>query len=151
MGLFDKVKDMAAQAAEKATEAAMQKAEGMAAQRHEKTSNKVLDKMSGNGESMILRERTIEYKAKDKDLRGEFPLSGVSARVESGAELQSRVTVTRLVLTGIFAFALKKKKGGEKYVTIQGDEFFWAMEVDRKKANDAMKFVAKVNNQAAKN
>ena len=151
MGLFDKAKEKAAQAANMAQGAAMQKMSDVPAQRQEARSNKTIDKMSGNGESMILREHTIEYKAKDKDLRGEFPLTGVSARVESGAELQSRVTVTRLVLTGIFAFALKKKKGGEKYVTVQGEGFFWAMEVDRKKANDAMKFVAKINNQAAKN
>ena len=151
MGLFDRAKEKAAQAASMAQDDAVKKKEEMAEQRREALANKVIAKMPGSGESIILREHTIEYRAKDKELCGEFPLSGVSARVESGAELQSRVTVTRLVLTGIFAFALKKKKGGEKYVTVQGEGFFWAMEVDRKKANDAMKFVAKINNQAAKN
>ena len=46
------------------------------------------------------------------------PLNDVTARLESGSELQARVTMTRLVALGVFAFAAKKKKGGEKYLTI---------------------------------
>lgn len=164
MGLFDKAKEMAAQAATQAQGMAMQKAAEAKADHdaavEEKRSakamakelakgNKAVCKLTGNGETMILKTKSLEYKSKDKDVSGDKPLTEITAaRVESGEELQSRVTVTRLVLVGIFAFALKKKKGGEKYLTVDGEDFVWAMEVDRKHVNDAVKFAAKVNNAA---
>lgn len=74
----------------------------------------------------------------------EFPLTGVVARVEDGEALQKRVTMTRLVALGVFALAAQKKSGGESFLTIEGPEFFWTIEVDRKKKNDAMKFVGKI-------
>ena len=74
-------------------------------------------------------------------------LEGVQARVESGSEIQSRVTATRLLAIGVFAFAAKKKSGGESYLTIEGPDFFWTIEVDRKKRSEAVAFAAKVNNQ----
>ena len=76
----------------------------------------------------------------------EHPLDGVMARVESGAELDSRITATRLVSLGIFALAFKKKSGGEGYLTIEGPDFLWFVEVDRKKKGDAIKFAMKLNN-----
>lgn len=77
-------------------------------------------------------------------------LSGVIARVESGSELQSRVTATRLLALGVFAFAAKKKKGGEKYLTIEGPDFVWTAEVkrDKKDISKAMNFVSQINNNA---
>jgi hypothetical protein len=78
---------------------------------------------------------------------GEFPLDGVAARVEAGADMESRVTATRLVALGVFAFAAKKKSGGEAYLTIEGPEFFWTETVDRKKRAAAQRFAALVNNQ----
>lgn len=78
----------------------------------------------------------------------EQPLAGVTARVESGSDIQSRVTATRLLAIGVFAFAAKKKKGGEAYLTIEGPDFFWTAEVDRKKRSDAVKFAGKVNDAA---
>ena len=53
------------------------------------------------------------------------PLIGVSARVENGSDIEKRVTFTRLLLLGIFAFAMQKKKGGEKYLCIEGPDFAW--------------------------
>lgn len=78
------------------------------------------------------------------------PLAGVTARVEAGSDLKKRVTATRLVALGVFAFAAKKKTGGEVFLTIEGPEFFWTVEVDRKKRGDAQAFAAKVNDQARK-
>lgn len=78
----------------------------------------------------------------------EKPLAGAVARVESGADFSRRVTVTRLIAIGAFAFAAKKKSGGESYLTIEGPDFFWTLEVDRKKRAAAEKFAGAVNNAA---
>lgn len=88
------------------------------------------------------------YKDRVERGRETFPLAGVSARVESGRELTSRVTGTRLLALGLFAFAAKKKSGGESYLTVEGPGFFWSIEVNRKKQPEARKFAAAVNNQA---
>lgn len=74
-------------------------------------------------------------------------LKNVIARIETGSELQTRVTMTRLVALGVFAFAAKKKKGGEKYLTIEGPDFVWTAEIkrDRKDINKAMNFVSQIN------
>ena len=75
------------------------------------------------------------------------PLNDVTARLESGSERKARVTMTRLVALGVFAFAAKKKKGGEKYLTIEGHEIVWAAEVkrDKKDIDKAMKFINQDN------
>ena len=72
-------------------------------------------------------------------------VAGVRASVESGEELQSRVTATRMALFGAFAFALKKSEGGEKYLTIEGRDFVWVVEFPHDRARDAITFAAKVN------
>ena len=77
--------------------------------------------------------------------KGRRPLSGVVARVEAGEDLHRRVTATRVVLTGVFALALKKKAGGTSFLTIEGPGFAWVEEVDRKKKEKAVEFAAKVN------
>lgn len=76
------------------------------------------------------------------------PVRGVRADVEQGSALESRVTLTRLLAIGIFAFAFKKKRGGEKYLTVEGPDFAWMAKVDRKHIPDAMKFATKINNAA---
>nr|WP_280640852.1 SHOCT domain-containing protein [Lactococcus lactis] len=55
--------------------------------------------------------------------------------------------MTRLVALGVFAFAAKKKKGGEKYLTIEGPDFVWTTEVkrDKKDIDKAMKFINQIN------
>jgi Short C-terminal domain/Domain of unknown function (DUF4429) len=72
------------------------------------------------------------------------PLVGVSAQVESAEELHRRITVTRLALTGVFAFALRKKAGGTSFLTVEGPGFAWVEEVDRKQKQQAVVFAAKV-------
>jgi len=90
---------------------------------------------------------TTEAIAKNKEVHA---LGGVVARVEAGSEIRSRITATRIVALGIFAVAAKKKTGGESYLTIEGPEFFWSLDVDRKTRDAAVKFAAKVNDQAKK-
>ena len=100
-------------------------------------------------ETFELFQRAIVYR-KGFLTRDVHPLAGVSSHLESGSELESRVTATRLLLVGPFAFAFKKKKGGEKYITIDGSDFAMMIEVPRKQIKDAMKFVNSVNNAAMK-
>ena len=78
------------------------------------------------------------------------PLIGVSARVENGSDIEKRVTFTRLLLLGIFAFAMQKKKGGEKYLCIEGPDFAWMTEVKNKNTRIAMRFATEVNDAVRK-
>lgn len=78
------------------------------------------------------------------------PVKGVRASVEEGSALESRVTLTRAIAFGVFALAMKKKKGGEKYLTVEGPDFAWVAQVDRKHIPDAMKFATKVNDASLK-
>lgn len=64
----------------------------------------------------------------------------ISCTIESGEELERRVTATRVLLIGIFAWAVKKRKGGTRYLVLEGPEFFWSTEVDRKKVAKAQRF-----------
>lgn len=104
--------------------------------------------LSGEGmlDQMILHKTCIIHTQSGD---GPKPLGGVVARIEEGRELESRLTLTRLALLWVFALA-PKRKGGERFVTIEGPDFIWCMEVKRKKAGDAVRFVAKVNQQAKK-
>lgn len=95
-----------------------------------------------------LRENEVE-RVMGEDA-GKHPLVGVEAFLEDGEALQARITATRLVLTGVFAFALKKKRGGESFLTIQGDGFAWVVEVPAKKRGDAQKFVSRLRAESHK-
>jgi hypothetical protein len=95
--------------------------------------------------TLVLHKDRIRRLGKDG---GEFPLAGVTARVELGEALTSRVTATRLVTMGVFALAAKKKAGGEVFLTVEGPEFIWCVEVGRKHQADARRFAAKVNTAA---
>lgn len=78
-----------------------------------------------------------------------FPLDTIrEVRLEDGEALQSRITATRLVLVGVFALAFKKKRGGEKFLTVETDSAFAAVKVNRKKVNAAQRFAAEVRNAA---
>ena len=78
----------------------------------------------------------------------EYPLTGVVSTVEDGSALQERLTATRIFLAGPFALAFKKRKGGEKWLSIVGPDFAWIAKANMKHISDAMKFSAQVNNQA---
>lgn len=80
----------------------------------------------------------------------EYPLTDVTATVEDGSALQERMTATRILLAGPFALAFKKRKGGEKWLSIIGPDFAWVAKADMKHISDAIKFSAQVNNQVRK-
>lgn len=73
---------------------------------------------------------------------------GVHATVETGEQLRSRTTLARMLLVGPFAFALKKHSGGERFFTVEGPDFVWAVEVGIDQANEAVEFATLVNNEA---
>jgi hypothetical protein len=93
--------------------------------------------------------RTVITVTPDLKIRGQgkvISLAGAQARVESEGELTSRVTMTRLVGLGIFAFGAKKKVDNRKfYLTIEGDEDVIFFKVDPKLSTSARMFAAKVN------
>lgn len=94
--------------------------------------------------TLFLRENGVEYVANNEEESGIALWSEIdSITLEDGEELQSRVTATRLLMLGVFAFAAKKKTGGNKFITVEGEDFLWALEVGRKKVSAAQKLVLK--------
>ena len=133
MGFFDDFKKEWSAAGEKVRKEA------------ETYGRKIMTVDGEGGASMTLYERGIEFKSPDADLEpGKVTFDAVSSiDIEDGQALESRITVTRLLLTGPFALALKKKKGGTKFIAVEGDQFLWPMEVNRKKVKDAQTMVMK--------
>jgi hypothetical protein len=77
------------------------------------------------------------------------PMAGANARVESAGQIQSRITATRLVTTGVFAFAFKKKNDDrELYLTIEGPGFGWVVSVSPNVGMQARQFAATLNAMA---
>jgi hypothetical protein len=74
------------------------------------------------------------------------PLTDVACTIETGSQLDKRLTATRLVLLGPAAVFVKKSKGGESYLTIEGPDFVWLVKVDRgeRSQRKAREFMAKV-------
>lgn len=64
-----------------------------------------------------------------------------SIQLEDGEALQARVTATRLLLVGVFAFAFKKKRGGQRFLVVETDDSLLTLEVPRDKINEATRFV----------
>src|SRR6266700_2109113 len=82
------------------------------------------------------------------------PIAGADATVESVGELQKRITATRLVLTGPFALAFKKKRDERQlFITITGadDSYVIVAEVSGKPIfqSAARRFAALFNQEAA--
>ena len=83
----------------------------------------------------------------DSKRRGEpiqrIPLTDVvSVEVEDGEAARARVTATRLVALGIFAFAAKKQSGGDKWLMIETRRALLTLHFDRKAVDGLMRFVA---------
>jgi hypothetical protein len=81
---------------------------------------------------------------------GSHSLEGVTAVIDTGEALSSRITLTRLVGTGVIGLFWKKKRGGSTFLLIEGPDFAWVEEVDRKKQKPAQLFAAKVREAARK-
>lgn len=94
-----------------------------------------------NFEGVALAENSITY----RDQGG--MLTGAIARVETAADVQRRVTATRLLTIGIFAFAAKKQSGNV-YLTVEHPDYQFVVEVPVKKETGAREFAVKINNAA---
>lgn len=102
----------------------------------------------GSGEVGRQKESGVGY--------DRVPVEGVTAHVESGTQLEKRVTATRVVAGGALLGPLgavagalaRKKSGGESWLTLESDELFWSVEVDRGDEAKARMFAEKVNRAA---
>lgn len=102
--------------------------------------NKARKHLYGKDGTLILYPNRVEHKVGLSST--ELPLAEItSVTLESGEELSSRITATRLVALGVFALAAKKKTGGEKYVTIETGTNLVSVKVGRKDVNRATEFV----------
>lgn len=79
-----------------------------------------------------------------KGLRS-WPIAGAKADFEHGANVGSRVTATRVVLTGVFALALKKNKNKVYVIVELADGEQVLIEAKAKHEKAARKFVARIN------
>lgn len=68
--------------------------------------------------------------------------------VEDGADLEARITATRLVLIGVFALALRKRRGGEKFLVLESTDTVAVVEVSRRDVAKAQRFAAAVRTAA---
>ena len=96
---------------------------------------------NGSFEGITLKPFTIKYKHQGGDI------AGATARVELASDIRRRVTATRLVTIGVFAFAAKKNSG-HVYLTVEHPDYEFVVEISAKKESDARKFAAKINNAA---
>lgn len=77
---------------------------------------------------------------------GGYIEGGAVARVESSGDIQSRVTLTRVLLTGPFALALRKRKDNRVlFLTIEGNGWSVVRELKPGSEGDARRFAAAVN------
>lgn len=104
--------------------------------------------ISGSNGSFKIEKDKIIYRDNESDDIQVKPIVSASAKIESGEDLKQRVTAANLFFSGVFAFAHKKSSGGEKFLTLEGEDFFWAIEIPNESSTEAMRFVAKVNSLA---
>lgn len=106
---------------------------------------------SGKPDSVGAKFEGATLSADGVSYRGQVVGWPAAARVETAGDIQSRVTVTRLLATGVFAFALKKKKDSrELYLTVEGAGGAFVVDVDPRKGRAAREFAAKVNAASAR-
>lgn len=97
-----------------------------------------------DGTTITIQDTTISSKGERHSLKG------VHAYLEDGSALESRITATRLLLFGPFALAMKKRKGGEKYLIVEGPDFAYMTMVKRQNISKAIRFKTEILNAAAK-
>ena len=97
-----------------------------------------MSEIFGVFEGIVFKPGDIRYKGQGG------PVKGAVARVESGADVERRVTATRLLAIGIFAFAAKKQKGSI-YLTVEHPTYQFVVEIPVKKEAQARKFAAGIN------
>lgn len=102
-------------------------------------------RFAGADGTVTLQRDRVDVQMKGKLRTTRVPYASITrVGLEDGEALSSRVTATRLLLIGVFAFAAKKKTGGTKFLTLESDEVFVTVEVPRKKVNEARKFMAQI-------
>jgi hypothetical protein len=80
---------------------------------------------------------------------GRGPIAGATAHVETSGDIERRITATRLLLTGPFALALRKKKDHRAlYLTIDGQGFQILVELRPKQERAARTWAVAFNNRA---
>lgn len=97
-----------------------------------------------DGTTITIENTTISSKGETHSLKG------VHAYLEDGSALESRITATRLLLFGPFALAMKKRKGGEKYLIVEGPDFAYMTMVKKQNISKAVRFKTETMNAAAK-
>lgn len=97
-----------------------------------------------DGTTITIENTTISSKGETHSLKG------VHAYLEDGSALESRITATRLLLFGPFALAMKKRKGGEKYLIVEGPDFAYMTMVKRQNISKAVRFKTEIMSAAAK-
>jgi len=84
---------------------------------------------------------------------GNVALAGATAVVETAGDIDRRVTGTRLLMTGPFAFGLRKKKDTrELFLTVEGSDGVFVVEVkpdQQKRAREAAARITTLGKQAA--
>ena len=111
-----------------------------------------VERQANKAERKRLRSVTVKgfgVKAVDQTItyRNEsHSFAGTTAHVETAGEIDSRFTATRLALMGPFALAFKKKKDKrELYLTVEGPEFAWVIEIQPDLSASARKFAAELS------
>jgi hypothetical protein len=97
----------------------------------------------GSFEGITLRSTSVHYKGDGGSVKG------ATARVEAAADVEKRITATRLLAVGIFALAWKKRNGSV-FLTVDHPDYQLLVAVPVKHEADARKFASKINN-ASKN
>jgi hypothetical protein len=77
---------------------------------------------------------------------GGGPIAGARAIVDTAGEIDKRITATRLILTGPFAFGLRKKKDNrELYLLVEGRGWAISKELRPNQGAEARAFAARIN------
>jgi len=91
------------------------------------------------------RGKVLGVKTADLD---RMMILGASARVETGADVYNRVTLTRLATLGLFAFALRKETG-HIYITFDlAEGTVHAAKLEAKHEAAARKWAAEFNQRS---
>jgi hypothetical protein len=85
-----------------------------------------------------------------ESVHGGGPLAGAHAVVDAAGQLTSRITATRLVLTGALALAIRKKVDNrELYLLVEGPGWAISVAVDPTRGAEARAFAARINAAAS--
>lgn len=75
--------------------------------------------------AFIQDDHVVNRKTKER-----VPPAGARATVETSGQLEKHVTATRLILTGPFAFGLRKKSDNRQlFLTVKGDGAGFTIEI----------------------